>query len=97
MSWGTRTPEPVEKDGPTLEQPPSSDVVEQGEQFAAALEAAKLLAAAVGRPDDQVLVNLSGHANPGHGPCAGWSDEAITISVSAVPKAAAPSAALTYS
>jgi hypothetical protein len=88
MSWGTRTEEPVAKDAIDLDAPQLSDVVEteQGEQFAAALEAAKLLAKTVGRPDDAVLVTLNGHANPEHGPRPGWSNETITVSVSAVPE-----------
>ena len=91
MSWVTRT-DAVAKDVLTFKAPTLSDVVEveQGEQVAAAVEAAKLLVAVVGRPEDQVIVVLNGHANPGHGPRAGWSDETITISVSAVPKTEVP-------
>jgi hypothetical protein len=94
MSWVTRTQEPVTKDGLTLDAPTLSDVVEveQAEQFAAALEAAKVLVRAVGRADDEVTVTLNGHANPQHGPRAGWSSETITICVTAVPKVDTPEA-----
>lgn len=87
MSWTTRTPEPVAKDAIALDEPQLYDVVEaeQREQFDAALDAAKALAGVVGRPGDPVIVTLNGHANPGHSPRDGWSNETITITVSALP------------
>lgn len=35
----------------------------------------------VGPPGHTFNVSLSGHANPGHGPKAGYANDAITISV----------------
>jgi hypothetical protein len=86
MSWSART-DAVAKDAIALDEPPLSDVVEveQRAQFEAAVEAAKALAAVVGRPSDAVIVTLNGHANPDHGPRAGWANETITVSVSAIP------------
>jgi hypothetical protein len=35
----------------------------------------------VGVPEDQVMINISGHANPGHVSLDGFADELIQISV----------------
>lgn len=43
------------------------------------------LALGVGRPEDHVQVQITGHANPGHEPVTGWADESITVTVRAVP------------
>ena len=89
MSWSTSTGTvPVAKDELALKEPILSDVVEaeQAEQFEAAQEAARLLIRAVGREGDEVVVTLNGHANPGHGPREGWSNETITVQVTAVPR-----------
>jgi hypothetical protein len=59
---------------------------EQRDQLEAAKVAAGVLAQAVGRPDDDIRVTVSGHANPEHGPRDGWASEMITVSVSARPK-----------
>jgi len=85
MSWGVSTPSAVAKDAIDIDEPQLSDVVEveQREQFAAAVEAAKALAGVVGREGDAVIVNISGHANPGHGPREGWANETITVRVTA--------------
>lgn len=88
MSWSTSTSVGMAKDAVEVDAPVLSDAVEveQGEQFAAALAAAKLLLAAVGRPGDKVVVLLNGHANPGHAPRPGWDDEQIVITVRAIPE-----------
>lgn len=57
----------------------------QADHIAYAVEAAKVLAAAIGRPGDRVKVIMSGHANPDHAPYPGWSNEFITITVYACP------------
>lgn len=52
----------------------------------AALATMPELACAVGRSTDEVLIVVSGHANPGHGePLPGGAIESITVSVAAVP------------
>jgi hypothetical protein len=85
MSWSTHTPEAQPKNSIVVPEPALSDRVaeEQNDQFSVALEAAKKLAEAVGRPGDEVRITLSGHANPDHAPSVGWADEMITVSVSA--------------
>ncbi len=55
------------------------------EQIDAVLEALENLAGVVGRPGDKLIVSLSGHANPDHGPCEGWADERISITITAHP------------
>lgn len=88
MSWGTGV-HTIDKDQiGSLEAGANSDPdaqASQDEQFAAALQAAQDLAAAVGRPHDQVSVSLTGHANPGHAPRSGWADEFIQVNISARP------------
>lgn len=68
---------------PFLEGRPvdEQDAVTDHLRFAARVigEAAKEM----GSPD-AVRVAISGHANPGHAPREGWSDEHLTISVAAV-------------
>jgi hypothetical protein len=88
MSWSTYTPDAQPKGAIDVPRPNLVEDVasEQLEQFNAAVEAAKKLAAVVGRPDDDVHVTLSGHANPDHGPRPGWASEIITVSVSARPR-----------
>jgi len=92
MSWSASTPDAIAKDSDfdagiagTVQQHPDGVTAAYNEQLAAAIEAAKTLAAAVGRPDDHVHLHLSGHANPEHAPYEGWSDETITITVSMRP------------
>lgn len=46
--------------------------------------AAIILTGAVGAKDKTYKVALSGHANPGHEPTAGWSNDCITIYISQV-------------
>jgi hypothetical protein len=91
MSWSTNVG-PVAKGAIEVNSPAyASDVFdEQSDQFEAAVDAARALAKAVGRPEDEVYVTLSGHANPEHGPRPGWADEMITVSISARPKADVP-------
>lgn len=36
---------------------------------------------ALGDPSGEYKVSVSGHANPGHVPTAGWSNDSITISI----------------
>lgn len=89
MSFSTSSVSPLPKADITLPDPQLSDIDEvrdpQTEIYQAALEAAQHLAQVVGRPDDRVHVMISGHANPHHAPREGWSDESVTISISARP------------
>ncbi len=59
---------------------------EMEEQFEDAKYAARELAYSVGRPDDQVVVSLSGHVNPGHQPRPGWANDMITVTVTQPPE-----------
>lgn len=52
------------------------------EHVGAALDAVANLLEVVGRADDTVSVNVAGHANPDHAPRDGWSNEALSISIS---------------
>lgn len=38
----------------------------------------------VGQADDQVLVSITGHANPDHAPKEGYSNETVSINISVV-------------
>lgn len=60
---------------------------ERHEHLVAALGCVHDLVDAVGRPEDDVFVSVSGHANPDHAPRGGWADEVITINVTAKPPA----------
>jgi hypothetical protein len=51
------------------------------EQFEAALAAAQAILASGAVGDTPVLVNLSGHANPGHTKRPGWANDTVTISI----------------
>lgn len=88
LSWSTCSADSVNKSSIDVKPIPLNDEVdqEQTEQIDVAIAAAKLLAGAVGRPGDEVFVSISGHANPGHAPKEGWSNETVTVSVTAKPK-----------
>lgn len=88
MSWNTFTPDAQPKASIDVPAPTLNEEVkaEQREQFAAALAAAKELARVVGRPEDDVHISLTGHANPGHGPRSGWAEEMVSVTVSARPR-----------
>jgi hypothetical protein len=58
---------------------------ERNDHLVAALVVVDRLAEAVGRPEDDIAVSVSGHANPDHAPAEGWADEAISITVAARP------------
>lgn len=51
------------------------------EAIAGAIKAAVAVVPVVA-PDQEVTVTLSGHANPGHMPTAGWANDTVTITVS---------------
>jgi alanine dehydrogenase len=55
---------------------PSTD-----DQVATAIQAAELIAQAVGT-DGELMINLSGHSNPDHGKAEGYGNEVISVSVS---------------
>lgn len=57
-------------------------VDEMADHFAAIGDAVEGLAKVVGLPEDRLAVAVSGHANEGHAPAEGWSDEFITITIS---------------
>lgn len=88
MSWTRTSQGPIGKhESRYLPAPDPSEhaPTETGYQFAAALRAVADLCSAVGRPDDQITVNMSGHANPRHAPAKGWGNEYITVTVTAQP------------
>lgn len=43
--------------------------------------AALILTGAFGNKDKKFKVTLSGHANPGNEPVAGWSNDCVTINI----------------
>jgi hypothetical protein len=51
------------------------------EQFEAALSAAQAVLASGAVGESPVMVNLSGHANPGHVHRSGWANDTVTISI----------------
>lgn len=92
MSWSASFPGPVRKDfldeDLAVERATSTpgvaemadDVVEQ---FAAARAAVKELvgSGAFGDGSKEFSVQLSGHANPGHEPLEGWSNDCVSVHV----------------
>ncbi|HEV8653286.1 MAG TPA: hypothetical protein VG276_28805 [Actinomycetes bacterium] len=56
---------------------------EVAEQVQAATSAAGQLLSGLGVVEE-VTVNLSGHANPGHQPRPGWAPDQVTVTVNAV-------------
>lgn len=87
MSWTAQSVQGPRSNAFDIYTPSLSDEVkaEQEQQFTAAMNAARALLDVVGRPEDEVSVSLSGHANPDHGPRDGWANETITITVRAHP------------
>lgn len=92
MSWWlslpTSTPEDLEKTARDAQA--ANDAANPGlwtdearEQFEHALDAAKALVAAVkpGELSHEVIVILSGHANPLHHPTPGYAADVVTVSV----------------
>jgi hypothetical protein len=76
----------------TVADSDNQPTTEVTDHLTAAKQAIATLAAAIGRPDDELVVTISGHANPDHAPRDGWADEFISISVSVRrPDAPAPS------
>ena len=55
-----------------------------GPQIEMAIEAAYLLIQGVSRPQDGVVIRLSGHYNPNLAPTPGWADCMISVSVSQI-------------
>ena len=57
---------------------------ECGDQFDAAAAAAQSIidSGVIGGEGKQFYVAMSGHANPGHEPRAGWANDAVTIQIS---------------
>lgn len=88
MSWASGVHTVQKHHIEDIEQPLCYDDAtahEHGLQVENASLAAELLARAVGRPGDEVTVEFSGHANPGHGPREGSADEYIVVRVTARP------------
>ena len=59
---------------------------ECGDQFDAVAAAVQSIidSGAVGK-NKRFVVNMSGHANPGHEPREGWANDCVTFSLSQVP------------
>lgn len=85
MSWSTsgRVKSASEVEGLTL-QDYGDQSVDVREQFQLAKGIANNLIASgvVGKGSKEFIVTLSGHANPGHEPRAGYANDAITVTVS---------------
>lgn len=60
------------------------------DQVDAALIAARALfnSGAVGSPDRRYTVRLMGHANPGHAPRPGWTNDCVTVTLEQLPESA---------
>lgn len=88
MSWASGVHTVKKQDINVIEKPMCYDDATESEhdmQTENASLAAELLARAVGRPGDEMTVEFSGHANPGHGPREGYADEYIVVRVTARP------------
>jgi hypothetical protein len=94
MSWSIHVPagvdvEQVVKDWEARQEQAGVTVLaETREQIQTALAASKLIAESGALGDGLVYLNLSGHANEGHEPEAGWSQDMVTVSVSRAAPAA---------
>lgn len=84
MSWSVSYPNrgAFERDEPA-HRPAEIAEGESKAQFDAARAAAAaiLQSGAAGAPWQECVVNLSGHANPGHAPRAGWALDCIGVYV----------------
>jgi hypothetical protein len=63
------------------------------EQFDAAQIAARALLQGKVVGEGNINVSLSGHANPGHKPRQGWSNDMVTVSVTSAVRAEVPAGA----
>lgn len=83
MSWSMskKVAGVSELDGWRPDYPVEPEAVEQ---IDAAVATAKAIVAGgtIGGEGKLFFVSLSGHANPGHEPRSGWSNDCITVSVS---------------
>ena len=59
--------------------PPAEEAVRDHVKSAAT--AVEVIVETLGRPDDELSVSVSGHANPGHAPREGWSNESCSVQV----------------
>jgi hypothetical protein len=59
-------------------------IVEAAQQIDEVIEAAVALVKSGAVGDGTVQATLTGHANPGHRPAAGWSNDSITIALYSV-------------
>lgn len=93
MSWSGSFPDGIAGDDieaslddskAFVSPPPDQMSTEMAEQFAAAKEAVKDLieSGAVGDTEKTYSLSLSGHANEGHEPAEGWTNDCINISLS---------------
>lgn len=60
----------------------TTDEVKEQAGVALLVVSQSILSGALGAPDGKYRVTISGHANPGHNPTPGWSNDALTISIS---------------
>lgn len=68
-----------------IEQQSTEAADERTDHLTAALVVLDRMLEAVGRPEDDVIVSIIGHANPDHAPAEDWANEQLTISVTARP------------
>ena len=61
--------------------PAGDELAAMDEQFEAALAAAHGILASGAVGEGACMVTMSGHANPGHLPRKGWSNDAITVAI----------------
>lgn len=96
MSYSLSVPTPIDKDqlvdqvNVALEEYcaayPGQDTPQMRDHVEAAIEAAAALAEVVG--EGPITVAISGHANQGHRPLAGWSNDFVHVTVSSAARPA---------
>lgn len=93
MTWTAKNPKPIVGERISIDMldyepkfPPEPGGDSQRSQYLAVARAVRDLAAAIGRPEDEIAVEVIGHANPGHRPVKGWSNEFIQLTVRQVVK-----------
>ena len=84
MSWSLHyeNRENFEKDAPQYPAVPELGPDCEEQKNVARHAAEEIIASgAVGGEGKDFTVNISGHANPGHEPAAGWANDCITVSI----------------
>lgn len=86
MSWSRSYPTRSTFNADEPQGATEIDTLEMQEQVDIARAAARSIieSGAVGTQDKDLSISLFGHANPGHEPAKGWSNDYIQINISQV-------------